>query len=258
MDRKAFFDAIRKPLFGGTFTGGQIEGIDAVLDEAELSKPSLFGLSCMFATDYHEVGGKMQPRLENMKYSAARICQVWPSRFPTVASAAPYANNPQKLANKVYGGRMGNTGPNDGWLYRGAGIPQITGKGMFEKLGKMLGIDLVGNPALALDLKTSVKIMFVGMENGAFTGKKIADFEPRRDYAGSRAIINADVKKNGPKIAEYALIFEAALKAARYGVDSLDAHSTPPVVSEPEPVIGAGGIFRYILAAIAALFRKGP
>lgn len=55
----------------------------------------------------HETGGLMIFR-ENMNYSAKRIVQVWPSRFKNEAAAAPYAQNPQALANKVYNGRIGN------------------------------------------------------------------------------------------------------------------------------------------------------
>ena len=66
---------------------------------------------------------------ESLYYSTPqRLMAVWPSRFKTVAAAQPYAKNPQKLANFVYGGRMGNNGPNDGWLYRGSSIKQLTGK----------------------------------------------------------------------------------------------------------------------------------
>lgn len=78
---------------------------------------------------------------ENMNYTtAARIMAVWPGRFPTVESALPYVKNPIGLANKSYGGRMGNTEPNDGWTYRGAGFIGITGKEMYTKYAKYLGI----------------------------------------------------------------------------------------------------------------------
>lgn len=61
-----------------------------------------------------ETGGFRQLE-ENMNYSAKRLMQVWPSRFKTLAVAKQYERNPQKLANYVYGSRMGNKGkPNAG------------------------------------------------------------------------------------------------------------------------------------------------
>jgi len=72
---------------------------------------------------------------ENLNYSAERLMAVWPKRFPTLAAAKPFARNPQLLANKVYGGRMGNKGPNDGWTYRGSGILQTTGRDNFREAG---------------------------------------------------------------------------------------------------------------------------
>lgn len=85
---------------------------------------------------------------ENLSYSAERLVKVWPRRFPTLASARPYARNPEKLANKVYGGRMGNTAPGDGWLYRGRGIPMCTGKDNYALIEKASGLAVVENPGL--------------------------------------------------------------------------------------------------------------
>lgn len=65
---------------------------------------------------------------ENLRYSAARLCKVWPKRFPTEEAAKPYAMNPKALAEKVYGGRMGNTEAGDGYAFRGRGIKQLTGR----------------------------------------------------------------------------------------------------------------------------------
>lgn len=68
---------------------------------------------------------------EDLHYSAKRLMQVWPSRFRTLDQAQPFAGNPQKLANKVYGGRLGNTQPTDGWDFRGSGPIQMTGREHF-------------------------------------------------------------------------------------------------------------------------------
>lgn len=95
---------------------------------------------------------------ENLNYSAQRLTQVWPKRFPTIASATPYARNARALANKVYGGRMGNTGPNDGYLYRGGGMNQLTGKDNYIAATKWTGIDLVANPHLARTIPVAAQI----------------------------------------------------------------------------------------------------
>jgi putative chitinase len=88
---------------------------------------------------------------ENLNYTANRMIMVWPGRFPTLDAAVPFANNPQKLANKVYGGRMGNVEPDDGWTYRGRGAAQTTGRDGYTRLAKATGLDLVSNPNLIND-----------------------------------------------------------------------------------------------------------
>lgn len=86
---------------------------------------------------------------ENLNYSAEAIVRSWRGRFPTIADAQPYARNPEKLANKTYGGRMGNTDPGDGWRYRGSGYIQLTGRANFKAASKDLGIDFEAQPRLA-------------------------------------------------------------------------------------------------------------
>ena len=81
----------------------------------------------------HESGG-LTRQIESLNYSAQRLPQVWPSRFKPTGPLDPavFAHNQQKLGNQVYGGRMGNTGPNDGFTYRGRGQLQLTGKESYE------------------------------------------------------------------------------------------------------------------------------
>jgi len=95
----------------------------------------------------HESGG-LTITVENLNYSAARICQVWPSRFRTIEAARPFAHNPEALANLVYCDRMGN-GPRksgDGWAYRGRGYIQITGRDGYRSVGKIAGLSLEDKP----------------------------------------------------------------------------------------------------------------
>lgn len=92
---------------------------------------------------------------ENLNYSAKALMTTWPSRFPNEEMANQYARNPEKIANKVYGGRMGNADESsgEGWKYRGRGIKQLTGKENYERCGFGLGVDLVNNPDLLLEPK---------------------------------------------------------------------------------------------------------
>lgn len=105
----------------------------------------------------HESGG-LSIFIENMNYRAARIKQVWSSRFPTVASAEPFAHNPEKLANKVYGGRMGNDLNGDGFRFIGRGMIQVTGRESYKKFGDLLGVDLTADPDLAFSAQWTLKI----------------------------------------------------------------------------------------------------
>jgi putative chitinase len=87
--------------------------------------------------------------VENLNYTAKRMMAVWPKRFPTLASAMPYAGNPKALANKTYNGRMGNRpGSDDGWNYRGRGGTQTTGHDGYEATGRAVGLDLLSDPDL--------------------------------------------------------------------------------------------------------------
>lgn len=81
-----------------------------------------------------ETGG-LRDLEENLNYSAKRLRQVWPSRFPNSAIANNYAHNPRDLANYVYGKRLGNHQPDDGWRYRGSGMLQTTGRFNFMNAG---------------------------------------------------------------------------------------------------------------------------
>jgi putative chitinase len=104
----------------------------------------------------HESG--LVLREENLNYSADRLRAVWPRRFPTAASTKGLAHNPRALANRVYGGRMGNDGPDDGWTYRGRGYLQITGKDGYRTVGRHSGLDLVAHPELAMALPHALRV----------------------------------------------------------------------------------------------------
>jgi len=106
----------------------------------------------------HELSG-FSVLYENLNYSAKRLAVVWPSRFLPKGKLDPekFAYNPEALANVVYGGRMGNTEPGDGWKYRGRGLIQLTGKANYQRLsdllkatGQYISSDLVAFPELVV------------------------------------------------------------------------------------------------------------
>jgi len=86
-------------------------------------------MAAFLAQTGHESGG-YRFLSENLNYSAEGLTKTFPRYFKTLAEAQQYARNPAKIANKVYGGRMGNGNEQsgDGFKFRGRGVIQLTGK----------------------------------------------------------------------------------------------------------------------------------
>jgi putative chitinase len=142
------------------------EAVVQTCREFDISTPQR--IAAFLAQTSHESGGYTMLS-ENLNYKAATLAACWPNRFAVLgpdkkpirengklvptAVANSIAGKPELIANLVYSGRMGN-GPaesGEGWLYRGRGLKQLTGKFNYEKCGHDLGIDLVGNPDLLLE-----------------------------------------------------------------------------------------------------------
>lgn len=110
---------------------------------------------------------------ENLSYSAARLVEVWPSRFKTVEQARPFARNPKALANHVYGDRLGNdpNRPGEGWRYRGRGYIQLTGRSNYASIGSWLGLDLEGDPDRAAEPETAWLIAAAYFNTRGYRGR---------------------------------------------------------------------------------------
>jgi putative chitinase len=93
-------------------------------------------LAAFFATIGHE-SASLARTVESMNYSAERLSAVWPARYPP-ALAKQHAHNPMAIANHVYGGRMGNKAPDDGWRFIGRGLLGVTGRANYEAVRGLL------------------------------------------------------------------------------------------------------------------------
>lgn len=109
----------------------------------------------------HE-SGDFQALVENLNYGAPGLLSTFPKYFPTKQLAESYQRNPEKIANRVYGGRMGN-GPEptgEGWEFRGRGILQITGKENYRNCSKALYGDeniLMETPKLLAEMDGAIR-----------------------------------------------------------------------------------------------------
>jgi len=126
---------------------GKQKGIDTVLKMAK--KEGITDkkeLAALLANLDHESGGFTRTE-ENLNYKPARLLQVFPKRIGSMDRAQQIASaGPAAIGNAVYGGRMGNDKPGDGYNYRGGGLIQLTGKDNYEAFSKDTGIDIVSNP----------------------------------------------------------------------------------------------------------------
>jgi putative chitinase len=260
MNRQLFFDAVRRSVFRGRLTPAQVSGMEALLDAFIPEQMSDLRHQANVLSQVHrETGGRMAPVRETFADSDAQAIR---------RLDAAWAAGQLTWVKKPYW--------RDGWFGRGA--IQITHEAMYRKLGKRLSLDLVGNRELTLEPTVSAHIAVVGMAEGLFTGKKLADYfnGGRDDPAAARAIVNGDGKSVGPEIARHhALFLDALAKAsALNGAASsapaptprppLDTSlkpadprppSAPPDIESPvEPALAQSSSWRLIvLAAIIIL-----
>jgi putative chitinase len=125
--------------------GKWLEPLQETFEKYQINTPKR--QACFIGQCMHESGG-FKFLKENLNYSAKALMATWPSRFPDMDTAEKYERQPEKIANKVYSGRMGNTEDGDGAKYIGRGLIQLTGKDNYMAFGEAIGEDLVSNPQL--------------------------------------------------------------------------------------------------------------
>jgi len=131
-------------------------GIDAKWFDPLLETFARFDIStpyrqAAFVGQCQHESGNFKMLEENLNYKAESLISTWPSRFDA-ENAQEYAHNPEKIANKVYAGRMGNGNEEsgDGWKYHGRGLIQLTGKDNYTLCGDALMLDLLRDPDILL------------------------------------------------------------------------------------------------------------
>lgn len=128
------------------FAAGQ-----GVLDQFAISDSPL-RVAHFMAQVLHESGG-LTIQFENLNYSADRLPKVWPKRFQPKGPLDPatFAHNQERLANEVYGRRMGNIAADDGFRYRGRGLLQLTGKDSYAAARTVLRKSFPNAPDFVLE-----------------------------------------------------------------------------------------------------------
>ena len=115
--------------------------LEIILPDYDINTPKR--IAAFIAQCAHE-SGNFRAIKENLNYRAVTLRKIFPKYFPTDELAAQYAGKPEKIANKVYSGRMGN-GPEesgDGFRYCGRGLIQLTGKDNYTRYAQSLEIGL--------------------------------------------------------------------------------------------------------------------
>ncbi len=130
----------------GIVPGAVINQIPLVVNRFKID--STLRLAHFLAQCAHE-SGNFAITQENLNYSADGLLKIFPKYF-NAANVNAYARQPEKIANKVYASRMGNSGEasGDGWKYKGRGFIQLTGKNNYSLFDKFVDDDILNNPEL--------------------------------------------------------------------------------------------------------------
>ena len=124
-----------------------LDGLNDCFDKYSINTPQR--QACFLAQVMHE-SNSFKSLQENLNYSAQGLMRTWPSRFPDLDVAEKYEHNPEKIANKVYAGRMGNIEEGDVWKYHGRGLIQLTGRENYANFGHNASVDVLSNPDLLI------------------------------------------------------------------------------------------------------------
>ena len=178
-----------------------IDALNAAMDEFEINTPQR---RAMFLAQCCHESGHFRAVSENLNYKADSLSRVFPKYFKDV-DPNDYAKQPEKIANRVYGSRMGNgdEASGDGYRFRGRGLIQLTGKSNYVACSEDLEVDLIENPDYLLS-----------PEGAARSAAWFWDSRDLNDLADAGDVVGATKKINGGTIGleERTELYEEALK----------------------------------------------
>jgi hypothetical protein len=193
-ERDTFFAQFR--LNFGPLVQTQVDGLNFILGHAEDD-----------SSDWQN--------LSQLSYGLATFMWETAHHFTPVTEFGQPSYFDKYNAGTPIGRMLGNTQPGDGFRFRGRGYVQITGRANYERIGRLLEVDLIGNPEQALDPEIAYRIAAGGMQHGWFTGRKLVQYIPSDtdpQFQPARQIING--MDHASDIAALAVKMMATLKSA--------------------------------------------
>src|SRR5208283_3583306 len=184
---------------------GPMDGLNSILDEIEQD-----------ATDWQNI--------DQIAYALATFDWETAHTFHPIYEMGQPSYFSKYDAGTPIGERLGNTQPGDGFLFRGRGYVQLTGRANYQRVGQLLTINLVGDPDQAIQPPVAYGIAANGMRLGWFTGRRLSQFMPAGgtpDYVNARTIINGHDR--AADIAAIAQNFQQVLTAAQAGPAAANA-----------------------------------
>jgi putative chitinase len=196
-DPAKFFSAFRTTLGRGWLNQGQVAGTSTILNawDARVPGSDVRFVAYSLATSWHETAFKMLPIREEGS----------PVYFRRMYD--PMSGDESRARLAVSMGAL----PGDGAIFYGRGYVQTTWRRNYERFSPLIGVDLVANPDVMLRPDVASKVMIIGMLDGLFTGRRLANyFNEKTDFINARRVINGI--DCAMQIAVYGEHFWAALK----------------------------------------------